>query len=109
MQRIPDDLWNWICKVLLPALAAMTISVATQMKNKTANWLTTSTSVIIGICMAYIFGGFIVDYFSAHIAPIIIAVITICGEKISYWLLYKFNFDAIGDAIVKVIKNKIGK
>lgn len=107
MPKISDETWNWICKVLLPALAAMTISVATQMKNKTANWLTTSTSVVIGLCTAYIFGYFIIDYFSAHTSPIMIAAIAMCGEKISYWLLYNFNFDVIGEAIVSAIKSKI--
>lgn len=107
MQKIPEEVWNWFCKIGLWCLLASTITVATHIKNKTGNWLTTATSVIIGVCMALICGPFIIHYMPTHISPVAIGTVTICGEKISYYLLYRFNFDVIGDAIVKYIKKKL--
>lgn len=110
LKQIPDEIWNFIFKTLPFALAALAISISIQIKNKTASLINVVLSVIIGVSCAWITGGFINSHFSVSTAPIIIGVITIAGEKIGYWLVYKFNFDLIGQAIIdwliKLFKKK---
>lgn len=104
IKQIPDDVWNFLIKTLPFALAALAISISIQIKNKKANLISVVTSIIIGVSCAYLTGSFINKHFSADFAPILIGIITISGEKVGYWLLYKFKFDNIGDAIVENIK-----
>lgn len=110
LKQIPDEIWNFIFKTLPFALAALAISISIQIKNKTASLINVVLSVIIGVSCAWITGGFINAHFSSSTAPIIIGVTTIAGEKIGYWLVYKFNFDLIGQAIIdwmiKLFKKK---
>ena len=58
------------------------------------------TSVVIGVGCAYLTSGWVMESFTDNSIPIVIACITIVGEKITYWLMYTFNFDRFGDAIV---------
>ena len=109
LKQVPDEVWNFIIKTLPFSLAALAISVAIQVKNKTATVRGVILSAIIGISTAWILGGYINEHFSPSTAPVIIAVITLTGEKIGYWLVYKFNFDLIGAAIVESIIRKFKK
>lgn len=109
IKQIPDEVWNFLIKILPFSLAALAISISIQIKNKKANLISVITSVVIGVSCAYLTGGFINKHFSADFAPILIGIITISGEKVGYWLLYKFKFDAIGQAIINWIIKKFQK
>jgi hypothetical protein len=103
LKDLPDEFWNFIIKTLPFSLAALAISVSVQIKNKTANVINVCLSIIIGVSVAWITGGFINSHFSVSTAPIIIGIVTIAGEKVGYWLVYKFNFDLVGQAIIEYI------
>lgn len=109
-KNVSAETWNFTIKTLPVVIAALAISISIQIKNKTATRIGVISSIIIGISSAWITGGFINAHFSSSTAPIIIGVITIAGEKIGYWLVYKFNFDLIGQAIIdwliKLFKKK---
>jgi uncharacterized membrane protein YoaK (UPF0700 family) len=109
INEIPSEFWNFMIKTLPFSLAALAASIAIQIKNKTASVVNVILSIVIGISCAWITGGFINVHFSSSTAPIIIGVVTIAGEKIGYWLVYKFNFDVIGQAIIDAILKKIKK
>lgn len=109
LKQIPDEIWNFLIKVLPFSLAALAISISVQVKNKTASVISAILSIVIGVSCAYITGTFITNHFSTSTAPIIIGVVTIAGEKIAYWLIYKFNFDLIGEALVKSIVKRFKK
>jgi hypothetical protein len=109
LKQIPDEVWNFIIKTLPFSLAALAISISVQIKNRTASIINTVLSIVIGVSCAYITGTFINAHFSTSTAPIIIGVVTIAGEKIAYWLIYKFNFDLIGEALVKSIIKRFRK
>ncbi len=108
-QLLPDEWWNFLIKTLPFTLAALAISIGIQMKNKTATIVGVILSIIIGVSTAWIFGGYINAHFSPTTAPIIIGVVTITGEKVGYWFVYKFNVDIIGEAAIKAIIKKIRK
>lgn len=109
LKQVPDEVWNFIIKTLPFSLAALAISISVQIKNRTANIINTVLSIIIGVSCAYITGTFINSHFSSSTAPIIIGVVTIAGEKVAYWLIYKFNFDLIGEAAIKSIIKRFKK
>ena len=109
LRQIPEEVWNFVVKILPFALAGLAVSIGVQIKNKTASLLNVCLSIIIGISCAWITGAFINNHFSDSTAPIIIAVVTIAGEKVGYWLVYKFNFELIGQAIIEYIAKKFKK
>ncbi len=109
LKEIPDEVWNFIIKTLPFSLAALAISISIQIKNKTASWLNSILSIVIGISCAWITGTFINKHFSTSTAPIMIGVVTIAGEKIAYWLIYKFQFDVIGQALIDWVISKLKK
>lgn len=99
--QLSDEFWQFIVKTLPISLAALAISISVQIKNKTATVINVVLSIISGISCAYLTGGFIFDKFGSTTAPIVIGVVTIAGEKIAYWLIYKFEFDRIGEAGIR--------
>lgn len=101
LKELPDEFLNFLLKVLPFSLATLAISISVQVKNKTATIMGVTMSAIIGISTAWIFGSFINAHFSPSTAPIIIGVVTITGEKVGYWFVYKFKFDKIGEALVE--------
>lgn len=109
LKEIPEEVWNFIVKTLPFSLAALAISISVQIKNKTASLINSILSIIIGISCAWITGPWINAHFSSTTAPIIIGIVTIAGEKIAYWLIYKFQFDVIGQAFVEYLINKFKK
>jgi hypothetical protein len=67
------------------------------------------TSFIIGIGSAYLASDVILTSFSSKWVPLVISVITISGEKIGMWLVYKFNFDGFMGEVLQSIINRIKK
>ena len=109
LRQIPDEVWNFIIKTLPFSLAALAISISIQIKNNTASWLNSILSIIIGVSCAWITGTYINQHFSSSTAPIIIGVVTIAGEKVAYWLIYKFEFDKLGQAFIDYLVARFKK
>ncbi len=95
LKAIPDEIWNWLVKILVPALIGISISIAVKMKNKRMKFIHIFLSLIIGIGTAYLTGAWIIHNFNPDLAPMVIAVVTILGEKIGYWLVFRFKVDEI--------------
>ena len=109
LKQIPDEIWNFIIKTLPFSLAALAISISIQIKNKTASLINSMLSIIIGVSCAWITGGWINEHFSSTTAPMIIGVVTILGEKVGYWLIYKFQVDLVMATVVDILINKFKK
>nr|WP_298655718.1 hypothetical protein [uncultured Flavobacterium sp.] len=109
LREIPDEIWNFLIKTLPFSLAALAISISIQIKNKTASLVNSFLSIVIGVSCAWITGNFINSHFSVSTAPMMIGVVTIAGEKVAYWLIYKFQFDVLGQAIIDYLVSKIKK
>lgn len=106
---IGDELRELIVKILIPSLIGISIKLALKIREGRLSFFNACTSVVIGIGFAYLFGGIVLSYFSERWAPAIIAAITMTGEKIAYWVIYRFDFDVIGDAFIERLKNWIIK
>ena len=104
MYRIPEDIWQVISKVIIPALVAVSVGIAVKMKQKRISILSAVTSYVIGVGFAFIFGFVIIEGVQEQWVPILIGTIAITGEKVGYWLIFKFKFDTLGDALIEVLK-----
>src|SRR5690606_12611620 len=106
LEKIPEEIENLLIKIIIPALVAISIKLAVQSRQGKMSLFTTITSIIVGVGCAYLSSGWVLKTFSDETMPIAVGVITIAGEKIAYWLIFKFNFDIIGDAFIDFLINK---
>ena len=66
LQQIPEEIWNWLLKILLPALVGLSTSIAIKMKNKRMKFIHIFLSLVVGIGTAYLTGGYIIHNFSSN-------------------------------------------
>jgi hypothetical protein len=95
-----------LVKILVPAFVAVSIKLAVQSRKEKLSLFGVIMSIIAGVGCAYLSSGYVTKVCSDEALPIAIAVITITGEKITYWLTYKFQFDVIGDALIQILIDK---
>lgn len=100
-----EEGYSLLVKIIIPSLIAISVKLAIQIKNGKTSWMNALMSIIIGVGCAYLSGDLIIDKFSENMAPIVIGVVTITGEKIAFWIMYKFNIDALMDVFYEAIKN----
>lgn len=110
MLRIIDqisDYWlNFFVKVVLVACVAMSVKIAIQMKKEKVTLLNITLSFIIGIGFAMLSGSIILDTFSTNWATVVIAIVTLLGEKIGNWIIYKLNVDVLMQEFVDYLTRK---
>lgn len=102
-----EDVKNWLVKIMLPALVAVSMKLAVEFKRGTVTWFNVVASFITGIGSAYLCSGLVVDAVPPHYVPIAIAIITISGEKIGFWLVYKLNVETITQGFFEYMLDKI--
>lgn len=85
---------------------AISIKLALETRKGKVSAFNAITSVIIGVGCAYLSSHWVMHSFSDGTIPIVIACITVVGEKIAYWLIYKFDFDVVGDSFINYIIDK---
>jgi len=101
MEKIEEELRSLLIKVLIPSLVAISVKLAITMRKHNMTILNIVSSVIIGVGSAYLFSGFIFKHFSDEAATLMIAMVTISGDKIGNWLIYKFNVDSFIRAMIE--------
>jgi hypothetical protein len=101
-----EDLRSWILKILLPALVAISIKLAVQSKQGAMSWFNVITSFVCGIGSAYLASDLVTSSINPHYVPLVIAVIAISGEKIGFWLVYKFNVESFMEGVMDKFKSK---
>lgn len=101
-----EDFKTWLVKILLPSLVAVSIKLAVQSKQNTISWFNVVTSFITGIGSAYLCADLVLSTVDHQYVPIAIAIITISGEKIGYYIVYKLNVEAILEGMLDKIRKK---
>ena len=107
MDKLSEELQHLILKIIVPALVAVSIKLAVESKQGKISIFNALSSIVIGVGCAWISSGWVTETFTDSTMPIVIGVITIAGEKIAFWLIYKFNFDIMGDAAIQVAVDAI--
>ena len=96
----------FVIKIIIPALVAVSMKIAIMNKKTKVTIFQVTTSFITGIGSAYLFSGVIMESFSAKYIPLIVAVVTISGEKIGYWVVYKLNVEQLLENFINKYKVK---
>ena len=108
--KIIDEAYQFLFKILIPAMVAISIKVAIQIKNEGVNYTRIIISFVAGIGCAYFAHPLIVSYTSEEYVAILIGVVAISGEKITEWIVYKFKVDillgAFADFLLERFKSK---
>lgn len=101
-----EDLKTWIVKILLPAIVVITIKLTLQAKKQVVSWFSIISSFAIGIGTAYIFADYVMESLDHKYVSIAIAVLSISGERIWIWFVYKFNVESILEGLLDKIRKK---
>jgi hypothetical protein len=103
---VSEEIKSWIVKPLIWAMLAISVKLAVQSKRERITLGIVITSFLAGIGSAWIFADYVILNYSHQYQPMIIAVIAISGEKIVEYILYKVNFQALLDALMKIFNSK---
>jgi hypothetical protein len=103
---VSEEIKSWIVKPLIWAMMAISVKLAVQSKRQKITVGIVITSFLAGIGSAWIFADYVILNYSHQYQPMIIAVIAISGEKIVEYILYKVNFQALLDALMKIFNSK---
>lgn len=101
-----EDFKTWSIKILIPAIVAISVKLAIQAKKGSISYFSALTSIIIGIGTAYICSDYILRTVKEELVSITIAVITIAGEKIGFYLVYKFNIESAIENFIEGLRKK---
>ena len=91
---ILEELSTFFFKIFIPAFIAISVKVATQVKQEKMNFSRILISFIAGMGCAY----FVFPFVEGDWTPLIVGVVAMSGEKIAEFIIYKWDID-------KVIKN----
>ena len=105
-ENVSEEIKSWIVKPLIWAMMAVSVKLAVQSKRQKITIGIVITSFLAGIGSAWIFADYVLINYSHQYQPMIIAVIAISGEKIVEYILYKVNFQALLDALMKIFNSK---
>lgn len=99
--------------ISIPALIAIFIKIAVQVKKKQATILGAIVSLLTGLGMAYIAKGFVESNVANSLQPITFAFIGIMADKTAEYFIVKASvdkfFDTIGREIINWVKSKLKK
>ncbi len=95
LDKIDDELRTFFLKIIIPALVAVSIKLAIMSQRVKISLFNILGSFVIGVGTAYLSGDIILHTVKSEYVPLVISIIALTGEKISYWLLYSFKVDKL--------------
>lgn len=88
-------------KILLPALMGLSVKLAILSRKENLTIRQILISFVCGIGSAYLLSPLVMDEVSEHWLPLCIAVITMSGEKIGSYALYRLNVEKLIEFFIK--------
>ncbi len=101
MEKLSEEVQNLLVKIIIPSLVAVSIKIAISSRKTGMTTFNVITSIVIGVGSAYLFSGLIISNFSDDYIPLMIALVTITGEKIGNWIIYRLNIDSFIEALIE--------
>ena len=99
---IIEQLSIFFYKVVVPTFVAISMKLATQANKEKITITKVCISFVVGIGCAY----FVSPFANGDWSSIIIGVVAISGEKITEFIIYKWDVDTV---IRNLLSNWIGK
>tara|TARA_R110000764_G_scaffold136708_1_gene224617 strand:- start:520 stop:846 length:327 start_codon:yes stop_codon:yes gene_type:complete len=88
---ILEELSTFFFKIFIPAFIAISVKVATQIKQEKMNFSRILISFVAGIGCAY----FVFPFVEGKWTPLIVGVVAMSGEKIAEFIIYKWDVDTV--------------
>ena len=110
MQKDPniiDEVYQFMFKIMIPAVVGIAAKVAIQMKNEKISIGRVIISFIAGIACAYFSYPLIEHYTSTRYLPALVGLSAISGEKITEYAVYKFRIDIFIGVLIDAILEKL--
>jgi hypothetical protein len=104
MQRyevITEEIYRFIVKALIPAVIAISMKVAIQVKREKVSKLRIFLSYTVGVSSSYFAYSFCKNAVNEDFIPAIIGLIAMSSERITEWVAYKWNIDLFLTALVE--------
>tara|TARA_R110000851_G_scaffold331394_1_gene505478 strand:- start:244 stop:567 length:324 start_codon:yes stop_codon:yes gene_type:complete len=91
-----EELSTFFFKIFIPAFIAISVKVATQIKQEKMNFSRILISFIVGIGCAF----FVFPFVEGRWTPLIVGVVAMSGEKIAEFIIYKWDIDKVLRALI---------
>lgn len=108
IQKEPNliqELTTFFFKIFIPAFIAISIKIATQIKKEKMNLTRVIISFVVGIGCAYFVYPFVQDKIDENFIPLLVGVVAMSGEKISEYIIYKWDIDKLLGAFIDLAYN----
>ena len=105
--KLPEEAYQFITKVAIPAMVGVSLKVAIQMRKQTVSLASSALSAIVGVSMAYILSSIVETQVPKTYQSMCYATIGISGQQIGEYLVYRMNLDGFLEAIFSAIKDVI--
>ena len=102
-----DEMYNFFLKIFIPAFIALSIKIATQVKREKMTFTRVVMSFVVGIGCAYFVYPFVDSNLSSEYVPLLVGVVSISGEKIAEYLIYKWDVDIFLGALIDTIIDRV--
>lgn len=96
-----DEFKAFLLKIIMPALVALSMKIAIMSKDRRMTLFEIIVTIIAGGGAAYLTGPYVMETFENRYVPLAVAIITISGERVGHWLIYKFKVEMILRDIIK--------
>lgn len=110
MQRyeiITEEVYKFIVKALIPAIVAISMKLAVQIKREKVSGLRVFLSYLVGVSSSYFSYNFCKHNIHEDFVPAIIGVIAISSEKITEFIVYKWNIDLFLTSLIDALKDLV--
>jgi hypothetical protein len=102
-----EELYSFFFKIFIPAFIALSIKIATQVKREKMTFTRVVLSFVVGIGCAYFVYPFVENQTESKYIPLLVGVVSISGDKIAEYIIYKWNVDNFVGVILDSMLNAI--
>lgn len=107
LPELPDAVIQILTKTVIPALIGISITLASKMREKAISKREVVASIIIGLGLGLLTGPYLHKHLSPELSSIAIGSVTMVGEKVTRWVIFKLDVDRIGEAVTSGVVSVI--
>ena len=109
MIRLSEEIKELLIKIIIPAFVMVVVKISVQNNRERMSLTNIIASVVSGLGLAYLSSGLILKHFSDEMVTLIAAGVALTAEHIVSIVLYRLNWDKIGDAFLSAVQSWINR
>lgn len=106
---IRQDIIDFFVKIIIPAIAGITIKLSVMMEKEKLTFLKVFISLIIGIGFVYLLQQPVKNLIPEHYQPLMFGLIAMSGETLGRFITKLYSIDIVISSIYKNLINYITK